>query len=139
VDYFEVLIALAVLLFGALSGGRKKKPPLRRAPSPPPQRTSSPSRPPATTAERVADELRRRIEAARGHAEMSQVFTHEAQSLETPEPAGEASHQRFHDRYITALPEIVPRVTTSRVPAAGLRQAIVWSEILGPPKALRED
>lgn len=62
----------------------------------------------------------------------------EAISLETLEPAGGASHERFHERYIRALPEVRRRARHPLVLAVddrtAVRKAIVWAEILGPPK-----
>jgi hypothetical protein len=59
------------------------------------------------------------------------------ESLETLEEAGATSHELFHARYPTAAPAIV----TVEAPPGGatlrLRQAIIWSEILGPPVGLR--
>ena len=142
-DLFEVFVALGVLLLGALSGGRKKKPPpQRRAPFPQPAPRRAPAaRPPVTTAEQVAEMLRRRLEQARGEMtdDLPEAYSLEGTSLETLEAAGGASHKRFHDRYVSALPELTSPVVHPRLPVGGLRQAVVWSEILAPPKALRED
>jgi hypothetical protein len=61
------------------------------------------------------------------------------ESLETLEEAGPESHARFRDRYKTTA---AARVTTDAAASVGqlaaLRHAIVWSEILAPPIALRE-
>ena len=61
------------------------------------------------------------------------------ESLETLEAAGGASHERFHERYIDdtlSLPATVrARYSFHREPIS-MRQAIVWREILGPPKGL---
>jgi hypothetical protein len=62
-----------------------------------------------------------------------------ATSLETAEPAGEASHKRFRDRYkTTAAARDPPAAAASVSELATLRRAIIWSEILAPPVALRE-
>lgn len=58
-------------------------------------------------------------------------------SLETLDEAGAQSHERFHQRYaalapMTATADAPPTIATRR-----LRQAIIWSEILGPPVSLR--
>ena len=66
-----------------------------------------------------------------------------AQSLETLEPLGEASHEEFHDEYqpgridehyaMEAERRSIRLVTARRK----LRQAIIMAEVLGPPKALQ--
>jgi hypothetical protein len=66
----------------------------------------------------------------------------EAYSLETLEPAGEASHREFHRKYDApapsaaspAAPGTPQRRLTLDVRSA--RQAMVWREILGPPKGM---
>lgn len=69
----------------------------------------------------------------------SQGLSETPESLETPEPAGGASHERFHERYIDdtlSRPATVrARYSFHREPIS-MRQAIVWREILGPPKGL---
>ena len=120
-DLFELLVALAVILFGLLGGGKKKKAPAPRPsvtmPTPRPKPTPMPPAPtPVYSYDATQDG--------------------EVVSLETLEPAGGASHVRFHDKYISPL--VLP-VSVSRPPMrppGGVRSAIVWSEILGPPKSL---
>lgn len=58
------------------------------------------------------------------------------ESLETLEEAGAASHERFHARHLDSPPVVAPGPEAPDT--ARLRQAIIWSEILGPPMALRE-
>ena len=50
-------------------------------------------------------------------------------------PLSAADHQQF-DARIRATPEAKASPRTLR--AASLRQAIIWKEILGPPKAFEE-
>ncbi len=66
----------------------------------------------------------------------------EARSLETLEPEGRASHERFHDLYVDETPTPPPgRVEVRRRFRIGishrrLRDAIVMNAVLGPPKGL---
>jgi hypothetical protein len=63
----------------------------------------------------------------------------EVASLETLEPAGGASHVRFHEKYVTGGEGRVPQATKPRKvirPPGTLREAVVWSEILGQPKGM---
>jgi hypothetical protein len=78
---------------------------------------------------------------------IEQATDAEAYSLETLEPAGEASHREFHSKYIepTQPPSTSAAAATSTTPrthrltlgARNLRQAILWKEILGPPKGMQ--
>jgi hypothetical protein len=65
--------------------------------------------------------------------------TRRNESIETPVPAGEARHERFHDKYVRPLeaPAVKspPRFVVPRGPKS-LKQAVVWSEILGSPKGM---
>ncbi|MBI2403578.1 MAG: hypothetical protein HYV20_12760 [Gemmatimonadetes bacterium] len=64
---------------------------------------------------------------------LEQVEGPEAVSLETLEPAGEVSHRRFYEKYVAPeQPAAAAAPGKPRVPR--LRQAILWREILGPPK-----
>jgi hypothetical protein len=59
-----------------------------------------------------------------------------AASLETLEEAGEASHERYHERYdFTVQAERAARGPTFDV--RDVRRAVIWSEILGPPVSER--
>ena len=117
----------------------------RTAPPTPP----TPARPgPESTGRGLAEEL---FDLLRGQVEQIEdkpVIVEppepvaEARSLETLEPEGRASHQRFHDLYVDETPTPPPgrvevrrrfRLGTSR---QRLRDAIVMNEILGPPKGL---
>jgi hypothetical protein len=60
----------------------------------------------------------------------------EAQSLETLEEAGESSHSRFHAR-LQATAAATPAAAEADPAMVRLRQAIIWSEILGPPVSMR--
>ena len=59
-----------------------------------------------------------------------------AESLETLEEAGGASHKRFHALYARP-PEPATTPTRPEFRNADLRRAMVWSEILGPPVSER--
>ncbi len=62
-----------------------------------------------------------------------------AETLETLEEAGPKSHARFRDRYkTTAAARVTTDASASIGELAALRRAIIWSEILAPPIALRE-
>jgi hypothetical protein len=103
-------------------------------------------------AERVEAVERARIEDLRPVEEITEV---EAYSLETLEPAGEASHREFHRKYgVVPAPGPAPAPAARTAPAArapgpplvtrqrlaldvkSARQAMLWREILGPPKSL---
>lgn len=93
-----------------------------------------------------------REEAAPSRESLEEIREAEAYSLETLEPAGEASHRRFREKYLvpTPPPVSVParatgpgteRAARRSVPALGtgsLREAMLWHEILGPPKAFKD-
>ena len=80
-----------------------------------------------------------RDEAAPSRASLEEIHEAEAYSLETLEPAGEESHKRFHEKYATPSLPAQPaqpggyRLTVS---PKTLREAMLWREILGPPKGL---
>lgn len=86
-----------------------------------------------------------REEAAPTRRTLEKIHEAEAYSLETLEPAGEESHKRFHEKYATpSLPAqpAQPAEPTRRyrltVSPKTLREAMVWREVLGPPKAFRD-
>jgi len=78
------------------------------------------------------------------------VVEDEAQSLETLEPAGGKSHERFHERYmreeetakrrkpetIEPYEELEEREARMKLSRRGLQQAFIMKEILGPPKGM---
>jgi len=150
----QLLVAAAVLLLWLLGGGKSTKAPRPRQPDLPRPRPGPPSRTPvpAPREPTPAEELYRILtgeapppavpeglewEGAEAQS-AEQVFEQEARSLETLEAAGEASHRRFREKYVAEpTPEAGPgEVKQHRVPRPGLRQAIIWREILGPPKGL---
>lgn len=73
----------------------------------------------------------------------SEIFVREIDeerdlTMETLEEAGTASHQRFHDRYLTSIADVpspvpVPRV---RMTPRRAREAFVLMAVLGRPKGL---
>jgi hypothetical protein len=77
---------------------------------------------------------------------LEEITEAEAYSLETLEPAGGESHKAFHAKYIAraeggAAPDASPAPTPQasrpfRLDAQSVRQAMVWREILGPPKGM---
>lgn len=80
------------------------------------------------------------VEAESGHGAVSLEEEPVVRSLETLEPAGEASHRRFHERYgIDAVSRAPSPSAGRRVvrPRGGLRDGVVWAELLGPPRGLR--
>jgi len=134
--------------------------------TPPPRRfETSPKTPvPAEAEEGVADELyriltgelerrrddtleargaetaegRNRFEEIRPVEEVTEV---EAYSLETLEPAGGTSHTAFHKKYMepAAPPPATRPAVDHRIRRGGpvsLREVVVWSEILGPPRGM---
>lgn len=149
-DFFEVLVALGVIMVGLL-GGKKKKPAARQAslPGPRPIVVRAPVRASAepSSVDRILQVLEGRIEEARGGGLIAESRTptvvsleedlpEEAASAQPTEAAGEASHERFHDLYLRPLAEVRGVDVFATLPTGGLRTAIVWSEILGPPKGL---
>ena len=158
-DLVQLLILAGVALAWLLGGGKSKK-----RPAPPPQRyqprprvvvrPQPQERPPADS---MADEIYRilsgeveqrerdegievmREEAAPQRETVEEVHEVEAYSLETLEAAGEASHRRFREKYVAPMAAVDqpperkrrPRLSTS---PRTLREAVLWREILGPPK-----
>lgn len=58
-------------------------------------------------------------------------------TLETLEASGEASHRRFHDRYITPLADVPPApVPRIRMTPRQAREAFVLMAVFGRPKGL---
>jgi hypothetical protein len=125
-DLIQLLFFAALIMF-ALLGRKKKKPPLQQKPRPPrvqprprpqrevsdaarvePQRASSEPAKQKSLAEELFKMLQGQVEGVEPEptppAPEPVVFAEEAQSLETLEPAGTTSHQRFHDLYIEELP-----------------------------------
>jgi hypothetical protein len=78
------------------------------------------------------------------------VVVEEAESLETLEPAGEASHRRFHDLYMDQPPsadltqepvdkpyeEPAARRKRLELTRQKLQHAFIMKEIIGPPKGM---
>jgi hypothetical protein len=132
-DLVQLLFFAALILFGLLGSARKKKkgqqvqarrPPVRR---PPVERrvpsgesgraeASGPAPPPRkrSIAQELFDLLQERIEEppagpqAPRRAREPVVVEQEPQSLETLEPAGGKSHERFHELYVSEAETIKP-------------------------------
>jgi hypothetical protein len=86
-----------------------------------------------------------RDETAPSRATLEEIHEAEAYSLETLEPAGEESHKRFHEKYARpsqpdqpAKPAEPVRRLRLTANARSLRDAMIWREILGPPKAFTD-
>ncbi|MDH3495928.1 MAG: hypothetical protein OER21_04135 [Gemmatimonadota bacterium] len=163
-DYFELLLALAFILFGILGSRKKKKPsPPTRRPQARPARPAA--RPPSRAAPQPRGALRDLLEqleqAAQGGLvppparvpdpdEAVSLETLEVEesalwmegldrgtaSVETLEPAGGKSHVRFHEKYLDA-PAPAPPPAPAPITNRDLRRAVIWSEILAPPVSMR--
>ncbi len=192
-DLFQILFFAALILFGLLGNARKKKkgrqvqqrprvrqPPVER-PEPPRGATraqSSDTAPPArqrSIAQELFELLQERVEVepapppppAPAPVTEPVIFEDEAQSLETLEPAGGKSHERFHDLYLaekekiepyrlkvperrgeetamrrreeTAIPyeDVEQRKARLELSRHRLQQAFIMKEILSPPKGMQ--
>lgn len=166
-DLFELLVALAIIVFGLLGVGSKKKEQQRQRPERP--RRPTPQSPEGRGPPEERDELLSEIDRIlRGQVpERGPVpppeepepdeaislepletdsYAAEEVSLERLEIDAEARHDRFHDKYIRPLAPHpgARRAAEARAPRAEthvaripLRQAVIWREILGPPKGLQ--
>jgi len=172
-DLIQLLFFAALILFALVGSARKKKRPPMKAPPPrvrrPPleRRESVPerSRVESSGAARprqqrsIAQEL---LELLQERVEIEQptppappppppvVVQDEAQSLETLEPAGGKSHERFHELYmheeetakrrkpetIEPYEELEEREARMKLSRRGLQHAFIMKEILGPPKGM---
>ncbi|MEJ2239988.1 MAG: hypothetical protein P8X82_16985 [Gemmatimonadales bacterium] len=181
-DLFQLLFFAALILFGLLGSARKKKkgqqvqpprrPPVRRPPverrEPAREATraqSSASAPPPrqrSIAQELFELLQERVDVEPPPPPVMEpvVAEDEAKSLETLEPAGGKSHERFHELYVseeettkpyerkTATPykqekgsesygeHIDDRKTKLELSRRKLQQAFIMKEILGPPKGM---
>ncbi len=162
-DFFEIIIFVSIFVLSLLFGRRKKRtasgtrtrvqsprqPASRARPRPTPR--PLPRRPAPDQVHPFAEPLGSRaiaeqiLEQFRAVIEPppppESVVDDEAQSVETLEPAGGVSHERFHERYIDSTPTAPPAVTKPRrsplvLRPNTLRQAIIWREVLGPPKGM---
>ena len=161
-DLFEIIIFASIVLLSLLFGRRKKRTAsgtrtraqsprqaasrARRRPSPrppaqPPARDQAHSFAEPLGSRAIAEQILEQFRAVIEPPPPESVVDDEAQPVETLEPAGGASHQRFRERYIDSTPTAPPAVTKSRrsplvLRPNTLRQAIIWGEVLGPPKGL---
>ncbi len=161
-DLFEIIIFASIFLLSLLFSRKKKRAasgtgtraqsPRQTASRARPRPSPSPRRPAPdqvhpfaeplgsrAIAEQILEQFRAAIEPPPPPPES--VADDEAQSVETLEPAGGASHERFHERYIDSTPTAPPAVTKPRrsplvLRPNTLRQAIIWREVLGPPKGM---
>ncbi len=158
-NLFEIIIFASIFLLSLLFGRRKKRTApgtgtraqsprqaaSRARPRPSPQRPARDQVHPfaeplgsRAIAEQILEQFRAVVEPP---PPPESVVDDEAQPVETLEPAGGASHERFHERYIDSTPTAPPAVTRSRrapllLRPNTMRQAIIWREVLGPPKGL---
>jgi hypothetical protein len=167
-DVLSLLVFLAFIALSLLGRRKKKPAEAQRSrPAPRPQmretgpRRASPPRPPQRRPGDALRDLLAEIERAGeprpgevpepGETGSLEVIEEPAETarwmagIERPatsleaEAAGEASHRRFRDRYkTTAAAHVTADATVSVSELATLRRAIIWSEILAPPIALRE-
>ena len=165
-DFVELIIFLAIVFFSLLAGGSKKKRQARGGarsrPQPLPQREERVQRnaapggvssrearakPPArhNLAQQIFDMLSEQLPDAVDQrtrepdpaeaVTLDQVDV-EARSLETLEPAGDVSHERFHERYVDdSQPARVLR-RKGRISPANAREAVIWKAIFSPPKGM---
>ncbi len=160
-DFVELIIFLAILIIGLLSGSRKKtqsqqKPRARPQRRPEPAAATQTARPvpqpaPArggkTLEESLLDLLQQRVpEPVQPEPAFEPVVPEptEARSLEPLEVSTEQRHAEFHERYLPEGPAIVqgPRYTPIRQRLLGspqsVRDGIILQTILGPPKGLSD-
>ncbi len=171
-ELIQIVFVALFVLFGLLGGGRKKR--KRRSgrdveagsatgtaipkqrPETRPQRPvqrrrdefapTVPHKVGGDVVDEIFDLLRIQVpETPPSPVEPESLTDDEAQSLETLEPAGGASHDRFHSLYMEAPPltvQTTPRVSPRRrlglTGRKRLRDAIILTEVLGVPKALRD-
>ncbi len=170
-DLFQVMIVLGIIIFGLL-GGRKKKPrqqrpagpttrprqpagggPPRQQPTLPPnlqeierilrQGMGLPTQVPRPQRPEEPEEPPVKMAAEPEEPGVWQAgLDRQAQTAETLEPAGGASHERFHEQYLErgkplSAPATVTRMEGPQFSNAELQRLIVWREILGPPLGLR--
>jgi len=152
-DLFEIMVAIGIILVGLLGGRRKKPRPTGGGGSVPPRRPPPPPQP-ADQSFDIEDIERIILGRAPQHARVplptaepdpgppqgqtgwEEGVDRSATSLETLDRAGGASHERFHHLYMQP-PSVIPtRQVRPLLAPAALRQAIIWREILGPPKGL---
>ncbi len=162
-DLFEIIIFVSIFLLSLLFGRKKKRAasgtrarvqsprqaasrarprpsprPLPRRPAPDQVHPFAEPLGSRAIAEQILEQFRAAIEPP---PPPESVADDEAQSVETLEPAGRASHERFHERYIDSTPSAPPTVTKPRrsplvLRPSTMRQAIIWREVLGPPKGM---
>lgn len=163
-DLVQLLILGGAGLAWLLSSGKTKKAPPEPRPRRPAPRLAPRRQPADTMAQEIyrilsgeAEQREReasleiqetdegsleiiREEAAPSRRTLEEIHEAEAYSLETLEPAGEESHKRFHEKYATPAQPAQPAEPARRlrltVNARSLREAMLWREILGPPKGL---
>ncbi len=162
-DLFEIIIFVSIFLLSLMFGRKKKRAasgtrtrvqsprqavsrarprpsprPLPRRPAPDQVHPFAEPLGSRAIAEQILEQFRAAIEPP---PPPESVADDEAQSVETLEPAGRASHERFHERYVDSTPSAPPAVTKPRrsplvLRPSTMRQAIIWREVLGPPKGL---
>lgn len=155
-DFVELLIAMAVIALGILSGTKKKKkPPAAGRTSPPASHGGGGDRAGAVTPQDIERILRMEIPGLQAEPEPEpepvqqpaptaapesswQAGLHRpARTVETLERAGGASHERFHDTYMVDPTSTSAPETPSEPSMDEVRRAIIWKEILDPPVGMR--
>lgn len=164
-DYVDLIIFAVVVGAGLLFGDKNKKRRAtgRSAGADPRERLHTRAQMHATVPRRpggaienarsVAERIFERLQQEQGMVEraggseperdmLGQVIetrpVERAVSLETLEAAGEASHERFHEKYIrpdAGVPHV--RIRHLHLTPRTARDAIVWMEVLGTPKGMR--
>ncbi len=171
-ELVQLIFFAAIILFGVLARKRKKRPPLQKPIQPrptvrtertvPTQSRSVPRRDVAEAqsalvrsaqqrpekkrgiAEELLEMLQQRIEVPEQPSPPPEPLTVEStpDPLETLEPAGRASYERFHERYVDKesgdrpYQEREARGQRLELSRKKLHQAFIMKEVLGPPKGI---
>ncbi len=178
-DLIQLLFFAALIMFGLLARKKKKPPivqkprPRQVQPRPRPERSVADAAPVAESraeseparqrglAEELFKMLQQQVEPV--EREMPPAppepafFEREPETLETLEPAGTTSHDRFHELYVEELPDESPPQPHDESPPQPhvepysdraerkerlalthkkLQNAFIMKEILGPPKGI---
>ena len=170
-DLIQLLFFAALIMFGLLARKKKKPPivqkprPRQVQPRPSPERRVAEAAPVAESraeseparqgglAEELFKMLQQQVEPVEREippAPPEPAFIErEFETLETLEPAGTTSHDRFHELYVEELPDESPpqphvapysdraeRKERLALTRKKLQNAVIMKEILGPPKGI---
>jgi hypothetical protein len=117
---------------------RRRARPVRQRPPPPAERSpwELEGEQPVSLEERAIGERGEPISLERDRLPEDHDRFHDRYSV--PQPV--ATHQEFHDRYVTRRPWAAKRRRAIRLPDrrywSNVQRAIIWAEVLGPPKGL---